>query len=414
MDFRDTPAEAEFRDEVRTWLAEHLVGEFRAIGGRGGPSDEDNYEVRIEWERILGPRPLGRHVLARGVRRPRRSTTRQQVIFNEEYAKAGAPTRISFFGEGLFSPTLLAYGREDQKHRFLPKIQSVEELWCQGYSEPNAGSDLSNVTTRAVLDGDEWVINGQKVWTTLAHRAQWCFAVVRTDPDSTGHKGLSYLLVPMDQPGIEVRPLKQMTGTAGVQRGVLRRRPHRQGARARRGRRRLEGRDGHARLRARHRVPVPAARASRTSSPSSSSVAQANGAAADATIRQELADSYVGVQIMKYNGMRMLTDLVKKGVLGPSSSIGKLYWSNWHRTLGERAMHVLGADGQLVAGEPGGDYELDELHRIFMVSRAETIYAGASEIQRNIIGERVLGLPREPRRPASPESGEWQGTAPAT
>ena len=142
MDFRDTPAEAEFRDEVRTWLAEHLVGEFRAIGGRGGPSDEDNYEVRTEWERTLGrdrwvgmswPEEYGGRALDYS----------QQVIFNEEYAKAGAPTRISFFGEGLFSPTLLAYGREDQKHRFLPKIQSVEELWCQGYSEPNAGSDLS-------------------------------------------------------------------------------------------------------------------------------------------------------------------------------------------------------------------------------------------------------------------------------
>jgi len=320
----------------------------------------------------------------------------QQVIFNEEYAKAGAPARVSFFGEGLFSPTLLAYGREDQKRRFLPKIQSVEEMWCQGYSEPNAGSDLSNVTTRAELDGDEWVISGQKVWTTLAHRAQWCFAVVRTDPDSTGHKGLSYLLVPMDQPGIEVRPLKQMTGTAEFNEVFF--------DEARTPKEHVVGEVGEG-----WKVAMATLGFERGTAFLSQQLAfqneladlielaQGNGKAADPAIRQELADSYVGVQIMKFNGMRMLTDLVKKGVLGPSSSIGKLYWSNWHRTLGERGMHVLGADGQLVAGEPGGDYQLDELHRIFMFSRSETIYAGASEIQRNIIGERVLGLPREPR-----------------
>jgi len=395
MDFRDTPAEAEFRDEVRTWLAEHLVGEFLDIGGRGGPADEDNYDLRIEWERVLGadrwvgmswPTEYGGRAL----------DFSQQVIFNEEYAKAGAPARVSFFGEGLFSPTLLAYGREDQKRRFLPKIQSVEEMWCQGYSEPNAGSDLSNVTTRAELDGDEWVISGQKVWTTLAHRAQWCFAVVRTDPDSTGHKGLSYLLVPMDQPGIEVRPLKQMTGTAEFNEVFF--------DEARTPKEHVVGEVGEG-----WKVAMATLGFERGTAFLSQQLAfqneladlielaQGNGKATDPTIRQELADSYVGVQIMKFNGMRMLTSLVQRGVLGPESSIGKLYWSNWHRTLGERGMHVLGADGQLVAGEPGGDYELDELHRIFMFSRSETIYAGASEIQRNIIGERVLGLPREPR-----------------
>ena len=202
MDFRDTPAEAAFRDEVRTWLAEHLVGEFAALGPGGGPADETGYDVRVEWERLLG---RDRWV---GMSWPKEYGGRdagivEQVIFNEEYAKAGAPARISFFGEGLFAPTLIAYGTEEQKQRFLPKIQSVEELWCQGYSEPNAGSDLSNVQTRAVLDGDEWVINGQKVWTTLAHRADWCFCVCRTDPDAPAHKGLSYLLVPMHQPGVD-------------------------------------------------------------------------------------------------------------------------------------------------------------------------------------------------------------------
>ncbi|MGZ6908652.1 MAG: acyl-CoA dehydrogenase family protein [Acidimicrobiia bacterium] len=393
MDFRDTPDEAAFRDEVRTWLAEHLVGEFAALGSSA--TADDHYEVRLAWEKVLGrdrwvgmswPVEYG----GRGL------DFAQQVIFNEEYAKAGAPARLSFFGEGLFSPTLLAYGREDQKRRFLPKIQSVEEMWCQGYSEPNAGSDLSNVSTRAELDGDLWVINGEKVWTTVAHRAQWCFAVVRTDPDSVGHKGLSYLLVPMDQPGIEVRPLRQMTGTAEFNEVFF--------DDARTAKENVVGdvHDGWKIAMATLGFERGTAFLSQQLAFAGEvariiAAAQANGKASDATIRQELADSYIGVQVMKYNGLRMLTDLVKKGVLGPSSSIGKLYWSNWHRTLGERAMHVLGADAGIVAGEPGGSYELDELHSIFMVSRSETIYAGASEIQRNIIGERVLGLPREPR-----------------
>jgi len=395
MDFRDSPEEAAFRDEVRAWLDEHLTAEFRAIGGRGGPADEADWDLRLEWERLLGK---DRWV---GLSWPeeyggRAASFAEHVIFSEEYAKADAPARMSFFGEGLFSPTLLAYGTEDQKRRYLPKIQSVEELWCQGYSEPDAGSDLSNVATRAELDGDEWVVNGQKVWTTLAHRAQWCFAVVRTDPTSTGHKGLSYLLVPMDQPGIEVRPLHQMTGTAEFNEVFF--------SDARTAKENVLGEvnDGWKVAMAtlgfeRGTAFLSQQLAFQRELAGIVEVAQVNGKASDATIRQELADSYIGVQIMKYNGLRMLTDLVRKGVLGPSSSIGKLYWSNWHRTLGERAMYVMGTDASVVAGEPGGEYSLDELHRIFMFSRSETIYAGASEIQRNIIGERVLGLPREPR-----------------
>jgi alkylation response protein AidB-like acyl-CoA dehydrogenase len=393
MDFRDTPAEAGFRASVKDWLAEHLVGDFAALGNAA--TADDHYDVRLEWERVLGrdrwvgmawPEEYG----GRGL------DFSQQVIFNEEYAKAGAPARLSFFGEGLFSPTLLAFGREDQKQRFLPKIQSVEEMWCQGYSEPNAGSDLSNVQTRAELDGDEWAIFGQKVWTTVAHRAQWCFAVVRTDPESVGHKGLSYLLVPMDQPGVEIRPLKQMTGTAEFNEVFF--------DDARTAKENVLGdvNDGWKVAMATLGFERGTAFLSQQLGFANEvariiAVAQQNGAATDPVVRQELADSWIGVQIMKFNGMRMLTDLVRKGVLGPSSSIGKLYWSNWHRTLGERAMHVLGADAGLIAGEPGPGYEIDELHSIFMTSRSETIYAGASEIQRNIIGERVLGLPREPR-----------------
>ena len=395
MDFRDSPDEAAFRDEVRAWLAERLTGEFAEIGGRGGPADETGWEPRVEWEKLLGKdRWLG--LAWPDEYGGRGANFAQQIIFSEEYARANAPARISFFGEGLFAPTLLAYGTEDQKRRFLPKIQTVEELWCQGYSEPNAGSDLAGVQTRGVLDGDQWVVNGQKVWTTLAHRAQWCFCITRTDPESTGHAGLSYLLIPMDQPGVEVRPLRQMTGTAEFNEVFF------SDARTDVTNVLGEVNDG-------WKVAMATLGFERGTAFLSQQLgfqrelsevidlARSRGATEDPAVRQELADSYVGVQIMKFNGLRMLTSLVQRGVLGPESSIGKLYWSNWHRTLGERALRVLGPDAMLVNDRPPGEYELDELHRIFMFSRSETIYAGSSEIQRNIIGERVLGLPREPR-----------------
>ncbi len=396
MDFTDSPEEASFRAEVRDWLAEHLVGEFAEIGGQGGPADETGWDVRLEWERILG---ADRWV---GLSWPveyggRGASFAQQVVFHDEYAKANAPARISFFGEGLFAPTLIQYGTDEQKRRFLPKIQSVEELWCQGFSEPNAGSDLANVQTRGVLDGDEWVVNGQKVWTTLAHHADWCFVVTRTDPESKGHKGLSYLLVPMDQPGIEVRPLKQMTGGAEFNEVFF--------DDARTAKENVLGPVGEG-----WKVAMATLGFERGTAFLSQQrmferelddileEAHKRGATDDPVLRDALVGHWVGLQIMKYNGLRMLTSLVQKGVLGPESSIGKLYWSNWHRNLGETAMEVLGADAMLVGGTPGtGEYELDEMRLNFLASRAETIYAGSSEIQRNIIGERVLGLPREPR-----------------
>ena len=406
MDFIDSPAEAAFRTEIKDWLNENLKGDFAELGGRGGPADEHGWDIRIEWEKLLGKdRWLGlTWPIEYG---GRNASFSEQIIFSEEYALANAPARVSFFGEGLFAPTLLAYGTDEQKRRFLPKVQSVEELWCQGYSEPDAGSDLANVKTKGVLDGDQWVVNGQKVWTTLAHRAQWCFCITRTDPDSQGHQGLSYLLIPMDQPGVEVRPLVQMTGTAEFNEVFF--------ADARTDAGNVLGAVGDG-----WKVAMATLGFERGTAFLSQqlafareleeiiALAQANEVAADPVIRQELADSYVGVQIMKYNGLRMLTSLVKSGVLGPEASIGKLYWSNWHRTLGERAMRVMGSaatlieptkgDGPSIGQESGPRaYDLNELQRIFMFSRSETIYAGSSEIQRNIIGERVLGLPREPK-----------------
>jgi alkylation response protein AidB-like acyl-CoA dehydrogenase len=395
VDFRDSPDDAAFRDEVRAWLAEHLVPPYSELGSRGGPADETNWDVRLEWERTLGrDRWVG---LSWPVEHGGRAASfSQQVIFNEEYARANAPARISFFGEGLFAPTLVQFGTEAQKRRFLPPIQAVDELWCQGFSEPNAGSDLANVQTRAVLDGDEWVVNGQKVWTTLAHRADWCFVVCRTDPDSVSHQGLSYLLVPMHQPGVEVRPLRQMTGSAEFNEVFF--------TDARTSADLVLGPVGEG-----WKVAMATLGFERGTAFLSQqlafereltdllALAHKNGAAASPVLRDRLARAFVGLKIMQFNGQRMFTNLVRRGALGPEASVGKLFWTSWHRGLGELAVDVLGADALLVEREGGGAYQLDELHHIFMASRAETIYAGSSEIQRNIIGERVLGLPREPR-----------------
>jgi alkylation response protein AidB-like acyl-CoA dehydrogenase len=392
VDFRDTPEEAAFRDEVRTWLSENLVGEFARIGGGRGTADEEHWDVRMEWERKLGeagwiglgwPKEYGGRALPFNL----------QAIFGEEYTKASAPGRITFFGEGLLGPTLVAMGTEKQKQRFLPPILKATELWCQGYSEPDAGSDLANVKTKAILDGDEWVITGQKVWTTFAHHADWCFVITRTDFEAPAHQGISYILVPMDQPGVTYRPLRQMTGagefnevffdeartpadmvvgevnggwktamtTLGFERGT---------------------------------AFLAMQLAFEREWHNIADVARKNGATEDPVIRDRLAKAYTGVRIMAYNGMRMLTALSKTGVVGPEASIGKLYWSNWHRNLGELAMDILGPAGQIVPAAGNGEYVLDDLQRSYMFSRSETIYAGSSEIQRNIIGERVLGLPR--------------------
>ncbi|MGH9001084.1 MAG: acyl-CoA dehydrogenase family protein [Acidimicrobiia bacterium] len=393
MDFRDTPSEAAFREEVRTWLGEHLVGPYAEIGSGRNLADEAHWEVRLAWERLLGeagwiglawPQAYG----GRG------ATIAEEVIFNVEYARAGAPGRLSIFGEGLLGPTLLAYGTEEQKQRFLPGILAATELWCQGYSEPGAGSDLAAVATKGVLDGDEWVVTGQKVWTTLAQVADWCFVVTRTDPGVPAHQGISYLLVPMRQPGVTVRPLKQITGTAEFNEVFF----------------------DEARTPADMVVgPVNGGwkvamatlgfeRGTATLAMQQAfeaelwdivDLARKNGSLDDSLIRQRLADAYVGVKIMGYNSMRMLTALARTGTLGPEASIGKLYWSQWHRDLGELAMDIYGPAGQILTG--GGEYGLDDRQGSFLFARAETIYAGSSEIQKNIVGERVLGLPREPR-----------------
>jgi alkylation response protein AidB-like acyl-CoA dehydrogenase len=379
----------QFRRVVRDWLAGALAGEFGALRGAGGPGREhEAFERRLAWDRHLAaagwtclgwPQEHG----GRGV------PLAHQVVFHEEYARADAPARVNHFGEELLGPTLIAFGTPAQQQRFLPGIVAVRELWCQGYSEPDAGSDLAAVRTRATLDGEAWVIDGQKVWTSLAHVAHWCFLLARTDPDQQRHRGLSYLLVPMDQPGVEVRPIRQLTGAAEFNEVFF------TGARTDADLVVGEVGDG-------WRVALGTLAMERGVATLGQQVgfrreldalvelARRTGALADPVLRDKLARARIGLEVMQAHARRTL------GSAAPGvASVSKLVWAAWHRGLGELAMEVLGAGSLLARGEP---YDLDRWQRLFLFSRADTIYGGSDEVQRTILAERVLGLPR-PVRP---------------
>jgi alkylation response protein AidB-like acyl-CoA dehydrogenase len=399
MDLRFSEADEAFRREVAAWLAENLEGEFAAVRGRGGPGDEHALvDERLAWERRLGaagytaigwPREHG----GRG------ASLTQQVIFHEEYARAQGPGRLGHIGETLLGPTIIAFGTEAQQRRFLPPILRVEELWCQGYSEPNAGSDLANVQTKARRVGDEWVIEGQKVWTSLAHLADWCFVLCRTEPNAPDHHALSYLLVPMRQPGVTIRPIVQITGSSEFSEVFF------DGART-------AADNVVGGVNEGWRVAMGTLVFERGASTLGQQLsfqnelrqvlelAKANGAAADPVMRQRLADAWIGLRIMRFNALRTLTSSTERAELGREAMIMKLYWATWHRDLGKLAMDVLGAHSEIAAAEP---YDLTALQRVFLFTRADTIYAGTNEIQRNLIAERALGLPREPRAAAKPK-----------
>jgi alkylation response protein AidB-like acyl-CoA dehydrogenase len=394
MDLRFTAEEEAFRREARDWLTTRLEGEFAHLRGRGGPGDEDESALddRRAFQRALaaaGWTCLGRPTEYGG----RAATLNQQVIFFEEYARAQAPGRLGHIGEELLGPTLIAFGTEEQKKRFLPPIVRGEEHWCQGYSEPNAGSDLANVQTRAVREGDSWVITGQKVWTSGAHWSDWCFVVCRTDPDAPKHKGLSYLLVPMKSPGIEVRPIVQMTGNSEFNEVFF--------ERAKTPLANVVGP-----VNGGWKIAMATLAFERGTSTLAQqlgfenelreivAVAQKNGAARDPGIRQRLAKAWMGLKIMRLSTLRTLS-LMQGGELVREAMVAKLYWANWHRELGKLAMDVLGPEAEILDDGPG--YPLNALQRLFLFTRSDTIYAGSNQIQRNIIGERALGLPPEPR-----------------
>ena len=381
-----------FRREIAAWFEHALGGEFEALRGTGGPGNENAFiEERRAWERRLGeagfacigwPPEWG----GRG------ASLSQQVIFHEEYARARGPGRLGHIGEGLLGPTLLAFGTDAQKRRFLPAIARGEEIWCQGYSEPNAGSDLANVQTRARLDGDHWVIDGQKVWTSWAQWADWCFVLCRSDAQAPKHRGLSYLLVPMRQPEIEIRPIVQLTGDSEFSEVFF------NGARSQAAN--IVGRPGEG-----WKVAMGTLAFERGASTLGQNlsfrneleqvfqIAKHNGRDRDPVLRQRLADAWIGLEVMRMNALRMLSG-GESPELPREALIYKLYWATWHQSLGKLAMDVLGDESAVLEGAP---YQLGPLQRLFLFSRSDTLYGGSNEIQRNIIAERGLGLPREPR-----------------
>jgi alkylation response protein AidB-like acyl-CoA dehydrogenase len=403
MDLTYPPEAEAFRVEIRAWLVEHLPS------GWFEPGFSMDVEAKVsfqkEWTTTLfeggwicatWPTEYGGKGLS----------TMEAVVLNEEFAKAGAPLRADFFGDTLVGPTILQWGTEEQKKFFLPKILSGEIAWCQGFSEPDAGSDLANLSTKAVLDGE-------KIWTTQGFIADYIFVLCRTDPDASKHKGISYLLCPMDQPGIEVRPITQIDGAAefaevfftdarcprenvlgGVNNGwsvAMDTLGFERGTSATTGYRRFEKELD---------VIIDKARS--------------NGSIDDPLVRQDLAKAWSKVQIMRINGLRTLSSVVQNkkdfgiAVLGATN---KMFWSEYHQHAMNLAIDVLGPEGQILTGDPGVEesvpgygarrastrYPSSVTQSSFFFSRSETIWGGTSQIQRNIVGERVLGLPKEPR-----------------
>jgi alkylation response protein AidB-like acyl-CoA dehydrogenase len=385
---RFTAQDEAFRAGVRGWLAANLTGSFAGLRGAGGPGAEhERHEERLAWNRHLaaaGWTCLGWPAQFGG----RGATLTQQVIFHEEYARAGAPARVCIVGEELLGPTLIAFGTPEQQQRFLPPIRNVQELWCQGYSEPGAGSDLAAVSTAAALDGREWVITGQKVWTSLAHVADWCFVLARTEPGSRRGHGLSYLLVPMRQPGVTVRPIRQLTGTSEFNEVFF------DGARTDAANVVGEPGDGWRIAKATLAIERGAAMLGQQVGflrefEDLLQLVRQSPAATDPLLRDRLARAWIGLEVIRAYALDTLgsPDDTEASVL-------KVLWSRWHRAFGELAMEVRGASSMVARGAP---YELDEWQRLFLFSRADTIYGGSDEIQRNIIATRALGLPRQER-----------------
>lgn len=399
-----SPDAESYREKVRAFLAEKLPATWTGMGSLEG---DDLFAFVTEWRAVLhegGYLAPGWPVEYGGGG----LSALEQVIVAEEFAKAGVPTggHNDTFGIQMLGNTLLQWGTEEQKAYYLPRILSNADVWCQGYSEPNAGSDLANLGLRAERDGDQWVLNGQKIWTSAGHLADHIFTLARTDPDAPKHKGISFLLVDMRQPGIEVRPIRMISGESefnevfytdattpvdqvvgGVNNGwavamtLL----------------------GYERGEAAATLPIKF----QGEIDRLFLLAKEYGVADDPRIRQRLADAHARCQMMRYLGMRSLTGFLKGHHPGPDGAISKLYWSEYHQIVTNLAMDVMGAAGLSPTGRrPSSSFQTDDAGApnstwswagVFLNARAGTIYAGSSQVQRNIIGEMVLGLPKEPR-----------------
>jgi len=381
VDLTLSPEEEAFRDELRSWLTDNHPG--------SEPSgDESGFQFRRDWQRRLydagwagvsWPREYG----GRG------ATLVEQAIFNEELTRARSPSLVNVLGLAMGGPTVIAHGTDEQKERYLQPILSADEIWCQGFSEPDSGSDLASLKTRAVRDGDEWVVTGQKVWTTLAHHAKWCMLVARTDPEAPKHKGLTYFLMDMEQDAVQVRPLTQITGEAEFNELFLEeaRIPHEN----------IVGGEGngwnvaittlmHERATLAFGLQIQVKIALRELFDQARST-RVNGSSAveDDIVRQRLAQLYIESEVLRLNAYRGLTATMKYGVPGPEGSLGKWHWSDVNQSLTELAMDLAGPRAQL---------QDEKWTYRFLRARANSIEGGTTEILKNIVAERVLGLPR--------------------
>lgn len=387
MNATESKEDRQFRDSIREWMAEHLTGEFEALrhaNGLGSPGYTADLAKRWEqelaqgaWTGLSWPKAYGGRELSLS----------QQMIFHEVYVQCGGPGRLGHIGETLLAPTLMAFGTEAQKNQFLPGILKGTTYWAQGYSEPGAGSDLAGVQTRARQDPTtgEWVIEGQKVWTSWAHESDWMFVLARCEAGSSRHHGLIFLLVPLKQAGITLQPIRQITGEAEFNEVFL------DGARTASSCVLGEPGQGWA-------VAMYLLQCERGASTLGQQahfqnelstliqVAQKNGAMQQHDIRQRIARAILGLQTLRYHALRTCGD----NAPARASSISKYAWSNWRRSLGELAMDVLGVEGDIQST----DADQTALQRLWLVSRADTIYAGSNEIQLNLMAERALQMPK--------------------
>ncbi len=399
-------AEAEvFRKRIRAFLDDNLPERWQGIGHIGDRVEADGFVE--SWRATLAANGL------LGVSWPEEYggaglSKLEQVVLVEELAKAGVPAMgyNDTFGIKMLGGTLLQWGTEKQKRHFLPRILNGDDRWCQGFSEPGSGSDLASLATSAVLDGDRWVINGQKLWTSRAREANWIFLLARTNRDAPKHRGLTFLLVDMRQPGIEVRPIKALSGESEFNEvffsGATTPADHVVGD--------VDcGWAVAATLLGLERGEEAAVNPIlfRAELDRLLAMATARGRASDPVVRQRLADLYARCEIMRFLGLRILTGVLNTGSLGPEASISKLYWSEYHQRATDLAMEILGAGALVIEGrgplrayrtdDPGAPNTSGSWIGTSYNALAGTIYAGTSEVQRNILGESVLGLPREPR-----------------
>ena len=398
-----------YRRTIRGFLAEHLPAGWRGIGALG---DEERERFLGEWRALLAdngllavswPKEYGGAGLSEV----------ERLIVAEEFATAGVPegTESDGFGIRLVGNAIIECGTEEQKRHYLPRIISGEDVWCQGYSEPDSGSDLANLGTRAVLDGDEWVINGQKIWTSSGHKSNWIFMLCRTDPTAAKHRGISFLLVPMDQPGVDVRPIININNRHDFNEVFL------TDAKAKKDDVVGDVNDGWRVANVllgfeRGWGATTDAIRFRDELDRVTGVATERGLTEDPLVRQDMARSHTTVEIMKWMGQRTVTSVLAGGSPGPESSIHKLVWSHYHHRHTERSMHLLGAEATAPSGHEavngietdaiGAEFSSRAWTQTFLGARPGTIYAGTSEVQRNIVGDRVLGLPREPRADGGP------------